>query len=342
MRMFRLVIVILLMAVALSVAGTGQWWDHHLQLGGTTSNIRDVDRLDGSTWLYACGDNGTLLYSSYLGYAWGAFGSPTGNNFYCISLPEAGTAYAGGAGVLYKLESGAWNSKSLPSGMSSIRGIDFMDASNGWACGGSYIARTTSGGGSWNSTNLGGGNEFYDIAMHDASYGLAVDSGGRIFRWDGSSWTNTDTVASSLRAVTLSGTSNAWAVGVGGSIYSSSNGGLNWIQRTSGTSSSLNDVRAYNDGGTYYVYAVGNNGVGLYSSNAGSSWNHMSNRLVSNAIYAICPPNDASNFCVVGAKGYSAITNTGTGWTGISLLGNSIYGVATTGITPPRVGAVGK
>ena len=120
----------------------------------------------------------------------------------------------------------AWNAAALGSGGDAgwtrlnpqhsgkeALGVALADASHGWAVGidwntgTGFISATKDGGKTWT------------IQVPPRQYGPPV-----------------------FASVACAGTAHAWAVGSGGSIRATSDGGVHWASQISGTTNSLNDV----------------------------------------------------------------------------------------------------
>ncbi|HUT98873.1 MAG TPA: YCF48-related protein [bacterium] len=333
--------ILLLTALTLSAQALGWWWDTFYRRGWDDTDINDVDRYD--TRLYCVGDSGLIVYSPNSGGSWNPLTSSISANLYCVSLVDGSHGYAGGAGVVAKTVNGLdWTQTSQPPNMTNVRGIDFPTQNTGWACGGSYIARTNDGGDTWTSQYFAGGYEFYDIAMYSSVFGLAVDTGGRVFRWNGSSWGQVLDVSPGLRSVCTYGVDYAWAVGDGGAIYATSNGGDDWSPQSSGVSTTLNGVSVILDGGNFHVYAVGQNGVGLHSPDGGATWNDLDNPFFYNPLSGVSPPLNADKIIAVGSLYTILGTTNGTAWNWVYRVGNRLEGVAGNGPYPAFVVAVGQ
>ncbi len=91
---------------------------------------------------------------------------------------------------------------------------------------------------------------------------------------DAVTWTQATTPGGTaiIRDATFDGT-NHFAVGDGGTILKSDNGGANWSAVTSSTTEQLNAVTA-DDAGN--IVAVGNNGVIIKSTDGGTNWSPVS------------------------------------------------------------------
>jgi photosystem II stability/assembly factor-like uncharacterized protein len=85
----------------------------------------------------------------------------------------------------------------------------------------------------------------------------------------GTNYTNAGIGGNHLNGVWFIDANTGWAVGDGGRIVKSVNGGLAWTPQTSGTANHLTDVRftSANNG-----FACGDNGTVVYTVNGGTSW----------------------------------------------------------------------
>lgn len=318
----RALTVIFVMVLAAGTLAAGFWYDNLYRRSLENDTLRAVDSWGAA--MLAVGDAGYMAYSSTSGGNFTTVNRPGSQALYAVSLVSAAEGYVGGAGVLYH-STNIWNwyEVNRPTQIANIRGLSFLDSQNGWACGGNIIARTTDGAGSW-STQTFAGHEFYAIKMHSSSYGLAVDTGGRIVRWDGSGWTQVANYASGLRDVYILDTSRAWAVGESGAIYATTDGGLNWSSQNSQVTTTLNGVFAQDDS---TVYAVGNNGLGLYSTNGGTTWSQLGDRYLYNNLMACAGRSVDDGFVAVGELSYITGTSNGHSWNMLQRFGNRLNGI---------------
>ncbi|MBD3371923.1 MAG: T9SS type A sorting domain-containing protein [Candidatus Coatesbacteria bacterium] len=334
----RALLSIFVLILAVGALGDGFWYDNLYRRSYQDDDLRAVDAYNDT--MIAVGDAGYILYSNNGGTSFYAVTRPGNETLYSISLVTANEGYAGGAGVIYHTTSGTgWSEVNKPSQFNNVRGIDFIDSQDGWCCGGSYIARTTDGAGSWTAQSFSGGYEFYDIQMHSSSYGLAVDTGGRIFRWNGSSWIQEADYGGGLRDVYIADADNAWVVGDTGGIYVTVNGGQDWSGQTSGVTTTLNGVAAYDDS---TLYAVGNDGLGLYTTNGGTTWNQLTGPYTYNDLFAVAPPGGAQEFIAFGELSFITGTTNGTSWSYVRAYGNRLSGTASSFDDDDDVIAVGE
>ncbi|MBI4433992.1 hypothetical protein HY632_04400, partial [Candidatus Uhrbacteria bacterium] len=182
------------------------------------------------------------------------------------------------------------------------------------------IRYTTNGGTSWTAVNTGG--FFSDLnavacspGMNNASTCVAVGDagddgsgntvGGIVFAGVGVAGTggywNTPNTYAENASVTLLGVAvpddnTAYAVGTGGVIYKTTNGGSQWTALTSGTATTLNDIACYS---TTDCVAVGNAGLTLVTSNGGQSWSAGS--AGSWSMYGVSATDTSNTYLAVGA-----------------------------------------
>jgi putative cell wall-binding protein len=126
------------------------------------------------------------------------------------------------------------------------------------------VARTTDGGTTWTLPNEipPSSETLRAVSFADATTGVAVGTGGTVFRTSdgGARWTDgVSNVVTQLNGVAMQpGTDDGWAVGDGGVIRKTSDGGATWTQFPSGTSAHLTAI-AHVSGTTFVV--VGSGGV---------------------------------------------------------------------------------
>jgi photosystem II stability/assembly factor-like uncharacterized protein len=195
----------------------GQNWAP--QASGTGETLLGVDFVDTN---HGCvvGTNGTVLYTDNGGANWYQELTPVGLALNSVSMVDVDLIYAAGAAgrILVSFNASdkggaSWNSETNVYG-DDVQAIRMLDANNGWAVGkNGRILHTVDGGGNWDSqrqepnTNGKGttlwGADFAAIPMPTPSglpqqykyVGWAVGDGGRVLRTTdgGASWTRVDT-----------------------------------------------------------------------------------------------------------------------------------------------------
>ncbi len=262
---------------------------------GTTKHLYGVWG-SGPSNVFAVGADGTIL--RYDGTSWSSMTSSTPNNLYGVWGTAANNVYAVGAGgKILKYDGSTWTSKTGPTPTSTynqdLHGVWGSSAQNVWAVGKHRFAiewlilwkyyytlwQTTNGGGAWGSPySLDGGPFGYDL---NAVWGTAannvyaVGAGGKILKYDGSSWSEkTSGTSSDLYAVWGSSATDVYAGGAGGTIRHTTNGGTNWTAETSTSSARLNAIWGTGSGS---IYAAGNadGSVSTLLRWDGSSWTRI-------------------------------------------------------------------
>ena len=162
------------------------------------------------------------------------------------------------------------------SGGSFLRGIDLLDADQGWAVGErAAILRTTDKGASWAlqaaPAGVGHLNAVQAVAANSA---WAVGDGGTLLRFDGSGWTRVTvaSVSASLHAVDVFDATHAWAVGDGGIVLFWD--GATWDNRKV---PQLNvSLRGVHFATATKGWAVGDGGTVVMTTDGGLNWTTLS------------------------------------------------------------------
>lgn len=143
------------------------------------------------------------------------------------------------------------------------------------------------------------------------------------------SWITAATVTATMYSIVSNNLSTIVAVGTGGTIMTSTNGGTSFTQQTSGVTTSLYKVTFGN--GTFV--AVGASGVALTSTN-GTSWTTRTSGHGTAAVYSVAwIPYTASTsgyFMTGGTLGKVFYSAAGTTWTQITTNANtagSVYDI---------------
>lgn len=242
------------------------------QTGGTTAILRSVS-FANATHGWAVGDAGVILATTDGGTTWTPQTSGITTALFDVHFVNATTGWAVGAsGRILKTANGGavW----LPQTSGStydIRSVRFVDTDVGWAVGYQYAFRTTNGGTTWAA--------FARTAMqYDGVWPLSATS--------------------------------AVIVGASGRVESTSDGGVGWTTRTSGTSNALYDI-VFRD--ALNAVTVGANGTVLSSANGGSTWIDRRGGTINamRDVHFI----DANRGWAVGASGtILATTDAGAAW----------------------------
>ncbi len=179
------------------------------------------------TYMWAAGNNGTVLYSDDLGVTWDDVSVPTSEDFYDIHVRSSDKAMVVGSnGTLYGTEDGGANWTDLsPSTSFDLLAIDEYSGTI-WVAGeGEYLASTTNSGATWNQIMFTGRtilHEISDIDFTSATIGHMVrTSGGAWYTTNGgSTWTETSgSEDGTYNAISSPATNYRYAVGDDGLVY---------------------------------------------------------------------------------------------------------------------------
>jgi photosystem II stability/assembly factor-like uncharacterized protein len=222
--------------------------------------------------------------------------------------------------ILATTDGGAtWHKQYLPAHAedgAGIRSVSFVDASHGWAADSTgAILATTNGGRTWQTRAIVPPEAYglSGLAFTDVSQGW-VWTGSKVFatRDGGSTWSGQD-VGNRVCAVSFADSLHGYAVGVGGSVATTVDGGASWQARTSAAPAAgvprLADI-AFPDAS--HGWAVGD-GVIMATADGGVTWG---SRASGTALARVSFP-DATHGWAVGAtkdsRSVPVIIHTGDG-----------------------------
>lgn len=194
---------------------------------------------------------------------------------WAVGHPHWDQARKAPAGTIVKTADGGltWMPQSVPV-VETLRNVDFIDSSNGWAVGeNGVILHTVDGGAHWTQQSTGVTDEFRGVVFVNASQGWATsfraihyDYNGDPDDWRGRIWHTTDggqtwqpqslpANASLLNRITFIDAQHGWAVGIkatgadpdhpehAGVVYRTTDGGQTWQEFYSpGPNITLNGV----------------------------------------------------------------------------------------------------
>jgi photosystem II stability/assembly factor-like uncharacterized protein len=179
----------------------------------------------------------------------------------------------GEGGVLYATQDGGatWSRQRVPT-RHLLLGSSFIDARTGWLSGGGLtILSTTDGGTTWRAGTV--------YAAADSS---PVQAGPRV-QQKGTEPARPDVPfrPQRLNAVSFVDAETGWAVGAGGAIYATTDGGRTWRPRRSGVGSDLTDVKFLDRS---EGWAVGGDGTVLHTTDGGVVWTEERRRTTEHAL----------------------------------------------------------
>jgi len=255
------------------ISQEGWFWQNPLPQG---NDLYDICRNVSDGTYYACGDYGTLL-SKKVGLNWKAFQAPTQENLYSICFQNTHGWAVGYNGTIIHSEGDnliKWHEQE--SGTEKmLLSVFFIDTENGWAVGqDETILRTTNGGQDWINISGIGSEHYFSVYFLDENNGwLAAAAGynGVIKKTTdgGETWKRSIIPASRMNSIYFPDSNNGCAVGDGGVIFRTNNGGVDWTQPNSNTTSNLKDIWLSPSGNGK---AVGYDGTILFTDDFGESW----------------------------------------------------------------------
>jgi photosystem II stability/assembly factor-like uncharacterized protein len=151
---------------------------------------------------------------------------------------------------------------------SSFSDIFFIDENIGWA--------SVGGAGAYSYKTTDGGQTWFNSGYgFDKMYFIDQNNGWGahqtlgIYKTSngGINWFQKSNISS--RSIFFSDALNGWAAGANGSILKSTDGGENWTAKISGTSSDLNSIHFFNSN---IGMAAGNSGTALLTTDGGENW----------------------------------------------------------------------
>lgn len=180
---------------------------------------------------------------------------------------------AGSAAVRTTNGGGTWTVVPI-AGAPTLRALALTGTTDAWAAGdGAKIYRSTDDGQTWVAQTVTGASEnLRGIDAPSNNRPVAVGDKGRIIAFDGTGWVvRPSGVEVALNAVSFAdGTTTGWAVGAGGTILKSNDGGATWSAQNAGpVSASLRAVEAET---VSTAWAAGDDGTLLRTSNGGGTW----------------------------------------------------------------------
>ena len=187
-----------------------------------------------STTGWITGQGGQLLKTTDAGLSW--FQVYLGSSYYYLTEifftdPDHGWITDANSGSVLRTINGGLNWQASTSEVVGLRGAFFTDNNNGWVVG-SQVRKTTDGGVTWSTVNLGSNNFLYDVFFINSSVGWIVGSNNTVYKTTdgGSSWValgGSFPANTSFNGVFFIDENNGIILSTRG-IYKTSNGGNSW------------------------------------------------------------------------------------------------------------------
>ena len=240
-------------------------------------------------------------------------------------------ALAIGPGVARAATYNTWTAR--PSGVTTtLYGVCFTDANNGWVVSTAGVIRhTTNGGTAWATQALTPTTTqtLRSVSFVSSQVGWAVGGGGVIYHTTngGTTWTTqTSGITGTIYGVDFTDASNGWYVAAGGVVRHTTNGGTTWTAQTSGIDGDDPTRRVLHRRPTgWYVAAAG---VVRHNTNGGATWTAQTSDTDDGPLCAASTSRRPGRLGVGAAGVVCHTTNGGTTWTAqTSGITGTIYGV---------------
>lgn len=217
------------------------------------------------------GSGGVVYGTTNGGTSWSLINTGTSSNLTGIRLIGNAAFITGTNGLICVSYNGGSSWTPFTTGTSqTFYGASFTNASYGFAVGSNGTAYRYSGG-TWYAYSLGSFNFYGVYAYGNVAY--AVGSGGTICKYSGGSWSALTTgTTNTFYDVCFWNENYGFAIGQGGLICRTTNGGANWTALNSGTTATCRSIRMVND---QICFVVCNDGSLLQTSDGGNNWNRV-------------------------------------------------------------------
>ncbi|TRZ63992.1 T9SS C-terminal target domain-containing protein [bacterium] len=248
---------------------------------GSSVEIRSVYFLNSSVGI-VCGYNGTILKTNNGGNNWSIVNSGTTNHLFGISFynDSVGICSGNSGTTLYSSNGGnTWLTGSPTGYMVTFYSSFMVNTTVGYSAGvntifSPLVAKTTNSGANWTYYSFMVNNNeatLRDVHFFDTQNGIAVSNlwngqGGISRTTNGGVNWSSQIFTSGIFGIDFPNPLTGYCVGLNGLILKSGDGGNNWIQQSSGTTSLLNSVDFVD---SINGFAVGNGGIILKTTNGG-------------------------------------------------------------------------
>jgi photosystem II stability/assembly factor-like uncharacterized protein len=248
----------------------GQTWV--VQMADSFASFEKMCFLDENRG-WAGGRRGRIHFTSNGGISW-QLQADFPNNITGLSFVDEMHGWAVNGGLIrYTTDGGSfWQTDST---FDWVSDVSFVDSAIGWICGNYKIASTSNGGQIWR-VQLDTFFNWVDVYALDTRHAWAVSETGQIAATsdDGDTWILQDNpTGQDLNGVTFIDSLTGFAVGVFGTLLSTSNGGATWENKTRAvTTSPLFGLFAL-DGSR--AWATGDGGTLIETRNGGTTWEEL-------------------------------------------------------------------
>jgi photosystem II stability/assembly factor-like uncharacterized protein len=248
--------------------GTFQLTDWHAGSVGSDVNLYGA-ALDDAGAGFVVGDAGTILETADGGETWTTSASGTDLTLYGVAQGNGRSWVSGDQGLFLVNEGSGWE---------EVYGLDTNFPLYGVSAAGDVVAAvgdqtawvSEDAGGEWR--DVGGTWRVRAVEVRSADVIFAVGDDGLFMRWNDITWVpRTTGVTASLRALAFESDTNGVAVGMGGAVILTADGGETW---TAATTTPTDDLYGVTFSSNAYL-AVGAGGTIWRSTDGGDSWSSL-------------------------------------------------------------------
>ena len=281
---------------------------------GTIENLNDIDINSISKKGWIVGDNGTIFYTEDMGESWVKQNIGTSVNLHSVSVNSDACVWAcGDRGTVIKATCNdlIWEDVSPPQQL-NLYSISAYHCNEAWAVGvDGFIISTENGGQTWTSHNGGTSWDLFSIDSWEGAFtSRACGKSGIIISkaWDSQTWQKeNESLDYQLNSIETKVGQSGYAVGSEGIILMGTDGGANWVQKSTGFNWDLNDISSIAlEEYTYQV--VGQYGIMLKNDGYDSEFKIVNN-LFWHWIQSIEFVNQFTGWAVGGDSGWGGTTD---------------------------------
>jgi len=241
----------------LATVDGGRSW--HRQRAPVDLDLFDVCFINPNVG-WAVGEGGTIIRTENGGVTWVKVGAPTSRSLYAVHFIDDKTGWvAGGLGTMLQTTDGGESWIERGNVRVTITDLFFVDDRTGWAVGiGGLILHTEDGGLSWVKQESAVRSFLYGVHFVDSNEGWAVGDGVILHTVDGGRrWEVQAKGSWVLKSVYFPNPALGWAVGNGGALLKTTDGGKSWRRERVAVEDDLLDI---SQGGTK-VWVVGGRSI---------------------------------------------------------------------------------